>query len=275
MDTYSIQFGGHRVDVLHEGKQSSQALEFLFGDIHGEHVNHIDKTFSLVQENQYWHLSSEGETKIQTTLLEDVANILMGEVVFHLIEKNTSYMAVHAGYVSDQHGGILIPGESGNGKSSLTFWMTLNNYTYHTDELILLSIDSNAVRSFTRPFNIKNYGLEPIQSLVNIDNLGENVMRGSNVHMLAHRAINPDYSTTTPPLKKILFPLYNKDASNTLTPISKASAGIELMKSNVIARNLAGHGFDQMLSIVKGVKAYRLDYNDFAVLPELLSQMSD
>ena len=51
--------------------------------------------------------------------------------------------------------------------------------------------------------------------------------------------------------------------------------GIELMKTNVIARNLPGHGFDQLLEIVKAVPAYKLNYNHFDALPELLAQIQD
>ncbi|MFT5261242.1 MAG: hypothetical protein ACI810_003004 [Gammaproteobacteria bacterium] len=269
-----MQFGGHRVDILTDTDAANTALEFLFRDIHSTPVSSVDKTYLLLEKSEQWQCIVDDKCTYQSNKIEDTANYLMGEVVFHLIENNDSHLAVHAGYVSDSQGGIMIPGESGHGKSSLTFWMAQNGYQYHTDELILLESTSSKVKAFTRPFNIKNYGLDAITQLVDIELLGDKVMRGNFVHIISHRCINPDFTSETPDLTRIVFPRYSKDAPNTLTPLSKALAGIELMKSNVIARNLPGHGFDQLLSIVRSAKAYRLDYNDFAVLPELLQQLS-
>jgi hypothetical protein len=47
------------------------------------------------------------------------------------------------------------------------------------------------------------------------------------------------------------------------------------MKTHVIARNLPGHGFEQLLDIVKSVPAYKLNYNHFDTLPELLSGLKE
>ncbi len=274
MNTYTICFGGHRVDITYDSTTAQEVLTFLFADIQSTPVEEIDKVFRLTEQQNQWQCISEAKCIYTSDKIEDTANFLMGEVVFHLIQNNDSHLAVHAGYVSDAQGGIMIPGESGHGKSSLTFWMAQNGYQYHTDELILLETSSTNVKAFTRPFNIKNYGLDAISQLTDLDQLGNQVLRGNFVHMISHRAINPNFTSQTPDLTRILFPRYRKDAANTITPLSKALAGIELMKSNVIARNLPGHGFDQLLSIVRAAQAFRLDYNNFSVLPELLKELS-
>ena len=91
--------------------------------------------------------------------------------------------------------------------------------------------------------------------------------------MIPHRALNPDYLPRSPEISRIVFPKYAADSDNTLTPLSRAAAGIELMKTHVIARNLPGHGFDQLLDIIKSVPAYRLNYNHFDALPPLLDEL--
>ena len=88
--------------------------------------------------------------------------------------------------------------------------------------------------------------------------------------MIPHRALNPDFIPQSPEISRILFPKYAKQGENRLITLSPAAAGIELMKTHVIARNLPGHGFRQLLDVVKTVPAFKLNYNHFNALPALL-----
>ncbi|MEE9447089.1 MAG: hypothetical protein V3V09_03965 [Arenicellales bacterium] len=269
-----VSLGGHSVKVFSKSDQAVAMLSFMFDDIPAETnaADNIEAEFTLqpTEDAKEWAVLRDDEEIYRRPHLADAANFLMGEVVFHLIEHNQHYMAIHAALLSDERGGILLPGESGNGKSSLSIWMTLNGYHYHTDELVLIKQGSLKTRVFTRPFNIKHHGIKAISSLFDIDTLQPKIEQGDFITMIAHRALNPDFVTPSPNISRILFPKYDANADNTLTKISPAIAGIELMKTNVIARNLPGHGFEQLLSIVKSVPAYQLKYNHFDALPALL-----
>ena len=269
-----VCLGGHAVQVSADCAEAEQIFGFMFDDIPQQEFNQPEAHFSLqaieLDDTQRWEVQKDGASMFKHASLTDAANFLMGEVVFHLIENNQKFMAIHAALLSDDRGGILIPGESGNGKSSLSIWMTLNGYHYHTDELVLIKTGSLETRVFTRPFNIKAHGIEAIKTILDLDALQPPASCGDFITMIPHRALNPEFIQASPPISRILFPKYRKDSENTLTRLSAAAAGIELMKTNVIARNLPGHGFKQLLDIVKSVPAYKLDYNHFDALPALL-----
>ena len=269
----NVCLGGHAVRVRGETKQVEKIIGFMFDDIPEEEFERSEAEFTLRPIDDEWEVLEGDKQVFKRPSLTDTANFLMGEVVFHLIENNRNYMAVHAALLSDERGGILIPGESGNGKSSLAIWMTKNGYYYHTDELVLIKSGSLQTRVFTRPFNIKAHGIDAINTLINLEAMQPEPSRGDFITMIPHRALNPEFLQKSPEISRILFPKYSKDGQNTLSPLSPAAAGIELMKTHVIARNLPGHGFEQLLNIVKSVPAYKLDYNHFDVLPDLLSDL--
>lgn len=271
----TVSLGGHAVHIRGETRAAEDILSFMFDDIPESSYESVEAEFVLRPKDQdNWEVLRGEKQLFQKNSLTDAANFLMGEVVYHLIENNQNYMAIHAALLSDEQGGILMPGESGNGKSSLSIWMTRNGYFYHTDELVLIKPGSLQTRVFTRPFNIKSHGVEAIASLVDIDRLEPPAERGDFITMIPHRALNPRFLLEPPDISRILFPKFSREGPNSLQKLTPAAAGIELMKTNVIARNLPGHGFEQLLEIVKSVPAYKLNYNHFDALPELLAQLN-
>ena len=274
MSVYIVSFGGHHVEITYDSSEVLDALKFMFRDVGNVTTPYCETQFRLDQDAARYVVSSDqNETQHRFELLPDAANFLMGEAVYHLIYNNTDAMAIHAGVVSDQAGAILMPGESGSGKSSVTLWMTANGYHYHTDELVLIDAKTRALEVFTRPFNIKHYGIAPIRDIIDLEQANIGIMRGQHITMFSHRLLNPDFLSKAPTLNRIVFPHYREgEDSNQLELLSRAEAGIELMRTNVIARNLPGHGFKQLLSLVKGIPAYRLSYSHFDQLPALLAQ---
>jgi hypothetical protein len=265
-----VCLGGHAVRIQAETQVAKNILGFMFDDIPASDYAQIEAEFALMRTDQGWQVIKDEKQVYQKNSLTDAANFLMGEVVYHLIENNRHYMAIHAALLSDDDGGILLPGESGNGKSSLSIWMTKRGYRYHTDELVLIKPGGLQTRVFTRPFNIKAHGIEAIGKLIDIHNLKPAASFGDFITMIPHRALNPNFIAQPPEISRLLFPKFDQHGDNILAPLSVAAAGIELMKTHVIARNLPGHGFKQLLDIVKAVPAYKLNYNHFDALPDLL-----
>ncbi len=275
LEQYEVAFGGHKVIIEYGFKEIKQALDFMFADLKTDPDATLETTFKFDRFGATYAIHQDNEHRYNSGNLTDAANFLMGEVVYHLIYNNKRSMAIHAGLLSNAKGSILLPGESGAGKSSLTMWMTKNGYSYHTDELVLIDPETLEVEVFPRPFNIKSHGIEAIGAVVNLNDEANQteIMPGNQVTMFSHRLLNPNFNPNPPAITRILFPRYDRSALNEVPRLSVAMAGIELMKTNVIARNLPEHGFSLLLSVVKRVPAYRLDYNHFDALPELLPQI--
>jgi len=275
LEQYEVAFGGHKVIIEYGLDEIKQVLDFMFADLRPDPDAVLETCFKFDQYGQTYTIHQDTKHHLNSNNLTDAANFLMGEVVYHLIYNNTQSMAIHAGLVSSNKGSILLPGESGAGKISLTMWMTNNGYSYHTDELVLINPTTLEVEVFPRPFNIKSHGIEAIRAVVDLDDPANqaDIMPGNQVTMFSHRLLNPNFDSNPPAITRILFPRYDRSALNEVPRLTVAMAGIELMKTNVIARNLPEHGFSQLLSVVNRVPAYRLDYNPFDALPAFLPQI--
>ena len=275
MSTRDIAFDGCKVSIKYEGKVVSDLLDFLFLDL--DDVNDASAvetlTVSRNQKNERWELDKDGKSLFKGESLAGLGVILMGEVLYHLIRDNSKGLAIHAGLVSDDQSTTLIPGASGNGKSSVTTWMLCNGKRYHTDELVNIDLETQHVSPFTRPLNIKTRGVESIRQLIDLDSIGDQIRVSAGVTMIPHRLVNPDFRKESPKISHIVFPKYIADSAPEAVKLSGAEAGLELMRSNVIARNLPSHGFGEIIKLVRNIPAYKVHYRHFDDLPALMSEI--
>lgn len=198
-----------------------------------------------------------------------LAYILMGEVLYHCIAANESQHALHAGAVHRRGHGIVLPGSSGKGKSTLTAWLCSKGYQYLTDELIFLGDDAKMI-PFVRPVNLKTR--EPIVSDQFAEtNKDQILFSEGGATMIPHRLLNNDFSQETPIATHILFPEYKKGASAELKPVSPAKSVFMLLQSHVNARNLPSHGVTSLANIARKCQSFSLIYSDFQEVEQLLN----
>jgi hypothetical protein len=71
----------------------------------------------------------------------------------------------------------------------------------------------------------------------------------------------------------IIFPCYQPAAQFDLQPLTKAQAGLELMKCLINARNLPGHGFAEISRLVKIAPAYKMSYANFEQVDNTIERL--
>ncbi len=271
-----ISFDGRRIRIEYTNKKITELLQFLFNDIKdsSEDTTLSSTPFKIKHKKKNkWKLTHSDKSLFNGKKLAGLGVILMGEVLFHLICDNDRALAIHAGLISDDSKTILIPGTSGSGKTSVTTWCVNNGMRYHTDELVTIDIETHKLNAFTRPLCIKSHGLDAIKEILDFESLKDQVRSSKAVTMIPHRLINPDFTIEIPKLTHIIFPKYIADSKPEIIRLSGAEAGLELMRCNIIARNLPSHGFAQIIKLVKGISAYRLHYQNFDNLPDLINQI--
>lgn len=283
MTKREISFDGHKVTIEFIHQEVCDLLVFLFDDLVEETDHESSATFLIEKdtENNKWRLTQDNKSLFNGENIAGLGVILMGEVLFHLICDNRKRLAIHAGLVSDDNNTILIPGTSGSGKTSMTTWLLANGMRYHTDELVSIDLESHleshsgpcAVKAFTRPLNIKTNGVTAIESIIDLDAVRDQLRISHGVTMIPHRLVNPDFRTEFPDITRIIFPKYTADADAALVKLSGAEAGLEMMRSNVIARNLPAHGFNDIIKLVRHIPAWRVYYQHYDDLPALMARI--
>lgn len=223
-----------------------------------------------VTEDEQFILERNEEKLYQGRCRRETAYALINEIIFQCLDENDTGLALHAGAVQVGNQGILLPGNSGSGKSTFAAWLTACGCRYLSDELVVLSEDGKRIRPFTRPLTIRPASAQALAPYVRFQE--NEVLTGDSGFMVPHRLLNPDFSPTQPQLSLILFPGYESGASPALTELTPGIGCSRLMECYVNARNIPGHGISDLARISRSVPVMELKYGSFTGLGTLLAE---
>jgi hypothetical protein len=258
---YRKGFGDQVFEIGCNTDDAYKIADFLFLDLPDAVKADITKRYDIVSSGPMPVLSLwDGEKRLYFCMSRyQLAYVLMNEVIFHCINTNDNRHALHAGCVWRGDRCIILPGQSGNGKSSLTSWLVMNGYQYLTDELVLVAGDGR-VLPMTKPISLK---VGPGHESWLLEECQEGVITDDTGSMIPHRLLNPRFEPRHHKVTDIIFPHFNPTAQFRLREISPAQSSLKLLGSHVNARNLHGHGVAEMSAIVKQCRSYTLQYACF------------
>jgi hypothetical protein len=199
---------------------------------------------------------------------DDCLFVLLGEVVRALITDLDSGVALHAGAVLNGEQGILLPGATGAGKSSLTAWLAGKGFNYATDECVVLKPQVPYFNALARPVITKNNTSESATSLKKMSKVS--IVSGPISIFWPENALPSDQLRRC---QLIMFPRFEKGAQLRIESLSAAQASLELMACNVNARNLCDHGVRIITSVARCVPAITLRYGSFDQLEGSLATL--
>ena len=218
----------------------------------------------LAGEESQWQLS-DSSCGLSLTLDQagDVVYHLTDRIVFHVADKSKGVHCLHAAAVAYAGKALVIPANSGAGKSTFTAWLVANGFEYLSDELILLG-DDGALDAIARPIQIKSHGLAPVLPLIkHVDTIA----RGVFANAIPVSSLGAAHVQQAQSLGMFVFPKYSAGSPFELDALSSAEAGMRLMANHVNARNLDGHGFRAMMKLIRNTPCYSLEYGGFDTLP--------
>jgi len=273
--THLISFVGRSVAIEYTDTEIGDILNFLYRDIptRDAEAPHVTLRIERDAEEEKWALHNGEHRVYHGDSLEALANVLVGETIHHLTDKSDGGMALHAAALSRNGRAVILPGRSGAGKSTLSTWLTKRGFNYLTDELVFVRENTRSVEYFTRPINIKRWGLEAVDSEIDLAAHTGDTLASTHVTMIPPNLLNPDNQLEPAQVELILFPHHQKEVELELLRLSKAQAGLALMECLVNARNLNGHGFNEATRLAREVPAYRLTYSGFDQLGNRLDEI--
>ncbi len=197
-----------------------------------------------------------------TIITKALENIVSGYAINQIDKKNM--ITLHSGAVSRQGKGILILGESGNGKSTLTLELVANhNWLYLTDEVGLLD-NFNVIHPFLKTVSYKR------ECVVTIDPTWEVRQFGIDYQV----AIPKEKHGCPVLLKAVFFVKYSPGAEPCITPIKKSESLVRLMNSQ-IGRAKSVATVEQMAEVVKAVNSYQIFHNNASEAARLITELID
>ncbi len=277
MSEYTVTFAGLHVAIQYESNEAHRFLSLLFEDVRGESVaeNEIVVCIAQGEVAGEYTLTNTGCASFSGALGVRFAAVLFDVVIFNLLNRNNHGIAFHAGAVAYGDKVIILPGQSGFGKSCMTACLVTHGYSYLTDELYFIPADDHASRlPFTRPLCIKSGAVAAVRQLVS-EQVLKNAIGDNHGYVIPHRSLNPDFRPISTSPSLILIPKYQSDAVLKIDKISAAQVTTQLMACDVNGRNLEGHGFRQVVQIARSTPAYRITYSSFHGVEDAMLDLFD
>lgn len=268
MNSRLISFANSAVMLEWADDESAGLADFLFGAASqtGDVEPHIHYLLSYSVEEDRFHLTSDHPGDKKNAARGQMALYLMERVTYHLADKSSGGMVFHAACLVKNGAALLLPGESGAGKSSLTVWFTRQGWSYLSDELVHLPGDDGDIQGFPRPVQIKCKMSELFSEIDPGECLAVHPERGMDSPWLIPAAVlnrGRDLPAGGFELRGILFPQFKAGEPFAMEQLSAADCALRLTGGLVNARNLPEHGFPQLVQLARTYPAAAVSYGQF------------
>lgn len=173
------------------------------------------------------------------------------------------YLMLHAGTVAFGSNALIMPGNPGSGKSTLSAALSLRGGRLLSDEFGLLKPESVELLPMPRGVPLKNASIEAILDFDNEAPLGPTYpkTRKGRVRHLRPNALSLAAQSEPASPRWLVFPTYTQGAAENLVPMDKAEAFRNLAFNSFNYKLLGETAFRAIAAIIKQVDCYRFTYS--------------
>jgi len=255
-------FGGSSIRVEHSGHLAGEMINFLFGHTGADARVPTSATFQVeLSPIGTWTIQRNGCPYYQGDGMPDAARALIEAASFSLADRSVGGLLFHAAAVSRRDRVVLIPGQTGAGKTTLAGRLVDRGLRYLTDELSYVPDESVSVLGFPRPLNVKPSGRDLLAHRVDGALRWPSLVSHTTalLHPLAARRSRQSRASR---LTVIVFPRRQRTAAPRLVPLDPGRAALRLMGSLLNARNLPDHGFPAVVELARRIPAFEAIYEE-------------
>lgn len=180
------------------------------------------------------------------------------------------YLLIHAAVLERNGRAVILPGDPGAGKSTLTAALALSGWRLLSDEIALIDRNDGMLVGLARPVNLKNDSIDIVRRFSVEAVFGEpahDTHKGTVAHLKPPAASVRDVAVRAQP-SFIVYPRWSADAQCTLTPRPKADAFIHTATHAFNYEVLGSTGFDMVAALVDRCEC--LDFR-YARLPDAMA----
>lgn len=207
------------------------------------------------------------------TVAAAVAHLLW-DLNRRVVASSDRFVLVHAGAVARRGPALVLPAPMESGKTTLVAGLLCAGFSYLTDEAAAIDPDVGSVTPYPKALHLDegSWALFPDLAPQPTDRRQSYVR--TQWHVPPGRVGARVASTV--PLGAVVFPRYERGVATALTPMSTASALVELIAN---CFNFAGHagaqGLAAMASVLAGARCHRLAVGDLDRACRLLIELDD
>ncbi len=249
--TLCLAFNGHAL-ILHANvPELLTRLAGTFGPMVAAEAAAPIAILEIYRKNGRYTLLNAKNSHITANSQKQFLRYLEHEIILQFILANPDLLWLHAGAVAQNGRAILLAGDWGRGKSTLTAALSTNGYKFLTDDICPLRLQSGELLPFPVLPRVRartNRILPPVEAR-NLE---------KQTAPLPPDAIQTQHAT----IQMILFPQYRPQAQTALHPVSPAYATAVLLQQNL---NLMRHGNTAVAALsrlVSQTAVYEMPFSD-------------
>ncbi len=191
---------------------------------------------------------------------------MFNDLVVRTNERGDRYCLIHAAVLARGTQCILLCGEAGCGKSSLSLALALmhRHYRYLTDEVACWDPRAGNIVAYPKAITLKEYGYRCFRRAripVPVRTWHTKAFKGK-VSYINPRDISPRLVSRAAKVRLVIFPGYRPQTQPRLRPVPKARAIVLLHKQRFDGDGFGKRDFEALTDLVREAPAYRLLYQD-------------
>lgn len=174
-----------------------------------------------------------------------------------------AYLLIHAGVLERNGRCVILPGDPGAGKSTLTAALALSGWRLLSDELTIVDPTDGGIFGLARPVNLKNQSIDIIRNFSAAAVFGRTA---HDTHKGSVALMRPPRESVQRADEKgrpahIVFPRWRRDASTRLTPRPKADAFMHAAGHGFNYSLLGRQGFESNAALVEACDCWDFEYS--------------
>jgi HprK-related kinase A len=185
------------------------------------------------------------------------------------------YLMLHAAVLEKNGRAVILPGDPGAGKSTLTAALTLSGFRLLSDELTLVDRNDGLLVPLARPVSLKNASIEVVRSFSADAVLGApayDTHKGTVAHLKpTSESVRRANEKAQPAL--IVFPRWKAGAEAKLTHHSKADAFMHAANHAFNYELLGSLGYDLTANMIDACDCHDFEYSQLSDAIQIFSEL--
>jgi len=185
------------------------------------------------------------------------------------------YLLLHAAVLERQGRCVILPGDPGAGKSTLTAALALNGWRLLSDELTIVDRDDGLIVPLARPVSLKNQSIDIIRTFHTGAVMGE-LAHDTHKGTVAHLRPPPDSVSRMQDKGRaahIVFPRWKAGATTRLSPHSKADAFMHAANHAFNYSMLGRLGFELNASLIDTCGCWDFEYSELREALKIFNEL--
>lgn len=264
----SFCLAGKTLQVYYREEQLQQFFRDIF-----PHLLTTDKTIQPDLSVKLWRENGStcaviGDRLMRTTgSIDLILSWIVAEFVDKTYRKRGCLAVLHSGAVGYAGRGIVVAGASGSGKSTLVAALQQAGFSYLSDDVCPLSLDTGEIIPVPISQSIKKGSWELLEkSIPSFKKQIAMIDRQKEIRYLPPQVGGMADWKKPWPVETIIFPEYHPQAPTELSPISPLKAILSLIHTG----SLCGNSFRNFFNWVEAKQSYTLTYSSLEDATEVI-----